>query len=124
MREVDLAPRRDWVVIRGGYAEVTAKSFVSKQNRDNFFKIVLTDEEDIPDGAAKLRIFYPGLMVLEYDNARTRAEEDLGEAGDVQNKTPGQLFAELYEKQNGKPMTEEMRAYVGALIQKIWEGEA
>ena len=124
MREVDLAPRRDWIVIRGSYAEVTAKSFVSKQNRDNFFKVVLTDEEDIPDGAAKLRIFYPGLMVLEYDNARTRAEADLGEAGDVQSKTPEQLFAELYEKQNGKPMTEEMRAYVGALIQKIWEGEA
>lgn len=122
VKTVDLVPRRDWVQLHGTYAAVTAKSFVDGQNRDNYFKIVLTDEEDIPEGAAKLRYFYPNLMALEYDNSRTRAEANLSEGGDVSNKTPLELFAELYEKQNGRQMTEEMSSLVGKLISDIWEG--
>ena len=122
VRTADLVPRRDWVQLHGTYAAVTAKSFVDGQNRDNYFKVVLTDEEDIPEGVAKLRYFYPNLMALEYDNSRTRAEADLGEGGDVSNKTPLELFAELYEKQNGRQMTEEMNLLVGKLISDIWEG--
>ncbi len=121
VRTAPLVPRRDLAALRGTYAEVTAKSFTEKLNRDDYYKITLTDEEDIPECVAKLRYFYPNLMALEYDNARTRAELDLSDAGDVQNKTPLQLFSELFEKQNGKPMTEEMQNAISSLIQSIWE---
>ena len=123
MREVDLAPRRDWIVIRGSYAEVTAKSFVSKQNRDNFFKVVLTDEEDIPDGMAKLRIIYPHLMKLDYDNCRTRAEHSIEMEEDQKKKSPLELLDQFYALQNGQPMGEEQRTFAQKLMESIWEGE-
>lgn len=119
----ELTPRRDWVQLRGTYENLTQKSFVDSQNRENYYKIVLTDEDDIPEGMAKLRYFYPNLMALEYDNARTRAESDLSEGGDVSNKTPFELFGELYEKQNGRPMTDEMNGVIKDLIERIWEGD-
>ena len=117
-----LTPRREWVALRGSYADLTAKQFTSALRRDDYYKITLTDEDDIPEGMAKLRYFYPNLMSLEYDNARTRAESDLSEGG-AADKSPCELFAELYEKQNGRPMTEEMSDIVRGLIERIWEGE-
>lgn len=121
VRVAPLTPRRDFVALRGTYAQVTELSFTQKHSREDYYKITLTDEEDIPEGAAKLRYFYPNLMVLEYDNARTRAEISAGGADDVSSKTPLQLFCELYKKQNGRPMTDEMHDRVSRLIERIWE---
>ena len=37
----------------------------------------VTDEEDIVDGMQKLRTVYPNLMRLEYDNRRTRENQEI-----------------------------------------------
>ena len=124
VRTVPLVPVRDFVELRGTYAEVTQKSCLEKLNTEDYYKITLTDEEDVPEGVAKLRLFYPNLMALEYDNSRTRAGESASDGGDVRGKTPSELFGELYEKQNGRPMTEEMARYMGDLIERVWgEGD-
>ena len=124
VRTVPLVPVRDFVELRGTYAEVTQKSCLEKLNTEDYYKITLTDEEDVPEGVAKLRLFYPNLMALEYDNSRTRAGESASDGGDVRGKTPSELFGELYEKQNGRPMTEEMARYMEDLIEKVWgEGD-
>ena len=124
VRTVPLVPVRDFVELRGTYAEVTQKSYLEKLNTEDYYKITLTDEEDVPEGVAKLRLFYPNLMALEYDNSRTRAGESASDGGDVRGKTPSELFGELYEKQNGRPMTEEMARYMEDLIERVWgEGD-
>ena len=48
--------------------------------RTDYLMVTLTDEEDVPDGMAKLRTIYPNLMRLEYDNKRTRSNAD-GDGG-------------------------------------------
>lgn len=123
VRTVPLTPRRDWVQLRGDFMRITSKQTLEKLNPDDYYKITLTDEEDVPEGVSKLRRCFPNLMAMEYDNSRTRAAAEVGEAGDVTNKTPIQLFSELFEKQNGKPMTDEMCKVVGDMIEKIWQGE-
>ena len=123
IRTVPLIPRRDWTALKGSYESVTSAAFRSSINCDNYIKITLTDEEDIPDGAARLRYFYPNLMQLTYDNARTRAGGEAGSAEEVESKSPAELFSELYEKQNGRAMSDEMAGIVCSLIQRIWEGE-
>lgn len=72
----------------------------------------------------KLRILYPNLMKLDYDNQRTRTAISLDGAEDVQKKSPLALLEEFYEKQNGQPMGEEQRAFARSLMEQIWEGEA
>ena len=86
--------------------------------------ITLTDEEDIPDAVSRLRVVYPNLMKLDYDNTRTRSRGVLGEAGEPERKTPLQLFSELYEKQNGAALSDEQAAFCNDLMERIWEAEA
>ena len=117
-----LTPRHDMRVIRGSFAEVTDKAFYEGTATDDFLQVILTDEEDIPEAIGKLRVVYPNIMKLTYDNTRTRANQVIDGAEDVEQKSPLQLFAELYEQQNNQPMSDEQRAFTQELIETIWEG--
>ena len=123
IRTVPLTPERDMHEIKGTYEEIASKNFYENTTyRSDYMHVTLTDETDVPDAMAKLRVIYRNLMTLSYDNTRTRARTDLGAAAETERKTPLDLFAEFYEKQNGAPMDEEQRAFVRELIEK--EGDA
>ena len=64
----------------------------------------------------------PNLMKLDYDNRRTRSSTVIGGADNVEEKTPLELFGELYEKQNGMPLSDEQARFSAGLIESIWEG--
>lgn len=121
VRTVPLTPMRDLAELRGTYEELTFRGFYQGTSypRD-YVHITLTDEEDIPDAVSKLRIIYPNLMKLDYDNKRTRAGIVLERAED-QQRSPLELLEEFYEKQNGQPMGEEQRAFAKNLMERIWE---
>lgn len=123
IRTVPLTPERDMHEIRGTYEEIASKNFYENTTyRSDYMHVTLTDETDVPDAMAKLRVIYRNLMTLSYDNTRTRARTELGAAAETEKKTTLDLFAEFYEKQNGAPMDEEQRAFVRELIEK--EGDA
>ena len=123
VRAVPLLPRRDLREIRGSYMELTARDNYAGTNTDDYMHITLTDEDDIPDVIGKLRVIYPNLMRIDYDNRRTRAGGAVGAAEEVERKTPLELFRELFEKQNNAEMTDVQAAYCADLIEKIWEGK-
>ncbi len=122
IRTVPLIPKRDLRNLRGSYMELTSKANYEGTNTEDYIHITLTDEEDIPDVMNKLRVIYPNLMSLDYDNLRTRAGGDLT-VQDTERKTPLQLFGELYEWQNGQPLSEQQSAFCEDLIEKIWGAE-
>ena len=119
-----LTPKHDLRSIRGTFAELTDKSYYSGTAVDDYLQIILTDEEDVPEAVGKLRIIYPNMMKLTYDNTRTRTNQVIDGAMDVQRKSPLQLFDELYELQNNQPMSDEQRRFTLELIESIWEGQA
>lgn len=123
LRTAPLIPRRDMREIRGGYMEVTAKSFYREMEREDYLHVTLTDEEDVPDALGKLRAIYPNLMKLDYDNRRTRFQAQTEAAEEAEKKPPLELFADFYEMQNNQPMTEEQKQFAGALMEQIWEDE-
>lgn len=123
LRTTPLTPLHDMREIRGSYDEVTAKSFYENTAVEDYLHITLTDEEDVPEAMARLRVIYPNLMKLTYDNARTRSNAVIDGAVDVQKKSPLQLFGELYEQQNNQPMSEIQNDFLRELIESIWEGE-
>lgn len=122
LRKIPLVPLHDMREIRGSYAEVTAKSFYEGTATDDYLHVTLTDEEDIPNVLGKLRVIYPNLMKLDYDNTRTRETYHFEDTADIEHLSPMELFAEFYEKQNNQPMSEEQEKYVRDLIEPIWEG--
>ncbi|MBE7086679.1 MAG: exonuclease SbcCD subunit D [Clostridiales bacterium] len=117
---IDLVPIRDLVELKGDFATLTSKEFFGGKTYDtDYVKIVLTDEEDIPDAVNKLRTVYKNLMRLEYDNTRTRAILSMEEVPDVEHKSATELFSELYVMQNGREMTAEQLEFVKGIIEKI-----
>ncbi len=123
LRTVPLKPVRDMSILRGTYNELMSRSFYQGLNLGNYYHITLTDESDIPDAANRLRTVYVNLMHMGYDNVRTRSGGTLPDIDAVEKGNPLELFADFYEKQNGKPMSEEQRSYMAIQIEKIWEGE-
>ena len=121
MHTVPLIPAHDLREIRGTYEEVTAKSFYENTAVEDYLHITLTDEEDVPEAVARLRVIYPNLMKLSYDNTRTRSNASIDGAVDVQSKSPLELFGELYALQNNQPMSEIQQEFMGKLIETIWE---
>lgn len=119
--EIPLAPKRDMLEIRGKYLEVTARDFYKDLNRDNYYRITLTDEEDQPDAIRKLRFIYPNLMRLDYDNKRTRSESLVTGTSDASRHTPLELFNMLYEEQNGQGISDLQKDFLKELIEKVWE---
>jgi len=120
---IPLTPKHDLRSIRGSFARLTEKSFSESTAADDYLHVILTDEEDVPEAMGRLRVVYPNILKLSYDNTRTRANQSIDGARDVQTKSPLQLFEELYELQNNQPMSDEQRRFVQALMEPIWEGK-
>lgn len=99
--------------------EVTAREFYEQFDREDYVQITLTDEEDVPDGLQKLRIIYPNLMRLVYDNSRTRQDREVEAAEAVEKKSELALFGEFYELQNNQPMSAEQEAFVRDVIEGL-----
>ena len=123
VRTIPLIPLRDLREIRGTYLELTARQFYEGTNRSDYLHVTLTDEEDVPDAMGKLRVIYPNLMKLDYDNRRTRAGGQPLDAEHTEQKSPLELFSEFYEKQNNQPMSGEQLAFCREMIEKIWRNE-
>ncbi len=118
---IPLTPRHDLRELRGFYSDLVTRANYEGTATDDYLHITLTDEEDIPDVINRLRVIYPNLMKLDYDNRRTRAGGQIGAAADVASKTPLDLVGELYEQQNGQPLNDEQTRFTLELIEKIWE---
>ena len=127
VREIPLLPLHEMVTLRGTFSELTEKKFYENTSYyEDYTRIILTDEDDIYNALNRLREIYRNIMKLEYDNTRTRHHsqiEDLSRS-DVENKSPLDLFAKLYEEQNGMCMTDEQTEFMQELIKEIWEGNS
>lgn len=118
---VPLVPKHDMREIRGVYADIMFRSSYEGTATDDYLRVVLTDENDIPDVMSRLRVIYPNVMKLDYDNKRTRTVNAIHGAEQMEVKTPLDLVAELYELQNGQPLSPEQKQFSRELIEKIWE---
>ena len=121
VREISLKPKRDMRKLKGSYMEITSLSNYQDTNTEDYVQITLTDEEDIVDGMQKLRTIYPNLMRLEYDNRRTRENQNVAGAETVQKKSELEYFEEFFELQNNQPMNKEQRKFSEELMQKLKE---
>ncbi len=124
-RTIPLNPKRDLIKLRGTFDELTTKTFYEGTTYPkSYISITLTDEEELPDVIGTLRQVYPYLMQLSYDNARTRSTQQITVDAEIKVKSPLQAFSDLFESQNGQPMSIEQADFIQELIESIWEAEA
>lgn len=121
VRTVPLRFLHDLREIRGTYEQLTLLKNYEGTAVDDYLRVILTDEEDVPDALARLRTIYPNIMKLDYDNRRTRTSPEMAAAEAVRNKSGIELFDEFYTLQNGQPLSGEQRAFAEKLLEELKE---
>jgi exonuclease SbcD len=95
IRTVPLLPLHDMREIRGTYMELMQKKTYENTRTDDYLRVILTDEEDVPDAVMKLRTVYPNIMRLDYDNTRTRTVDVSEGTAYTEKRTPLELFRRI-----------------------------
>ncbi len=111
VRTIPLTPKREMREIRGPIDRLLESEIYEAADRKDYLHITLTDEEEVLDAIGRLREVYPNIMRLDFEKNQATAE-DTQQTVFLDEKTPAELFAEFYELQNGRKMSEEQRGLV------------
>lgn len=112
IKEIPVKPLHDLKTIKGKFSKITSEEFYKELKKEDYYRAVLTDEDDILNAIGKLKSIYPNLMSMEYDNTRTRSYSVVDNVETVEAKSPLDYFEEFFEKQNGRKMSEKQRDYL------------
>lgn len=107
---IPLTPRRAMRHLTGPLAKLTA----APTDTDDYIWATLTDPTPLPDAMAILRAAYPNAMRLDY--ARSESAASAGQDAEALRTKPfEELFADFFEQQNDRALTDEERRAVQAL---------
>ncbi len=120
VRTLPLPEPRRLQELRGTFAEITAPEVIDRVYTEFYTHIILTDEHPIPEVIPRLRQYFPNFTHLDWDNRRTRQEEDFSAISEDRPSSPDALFHEFFERTNGAAMTPEQAQYMDELIRSIW----
>ena len=112
IKEIPVKPLHDLKTIKGKFSKITSEEFYKELKKEDYYRAVLTDEDDILNAIGKLKSIYPNLMSMEYDNTRTRSYSVVDNVETGETKSPLDYFEEFFEKQNGRKMSEKQRNYL------------
>lgn len=137
-KEIPLHPMRDLIKIRGTFQQLLDRDFPQVRNKEiehqetnmmtpidtnSYVHITLLDEQDVPNAFRRLSLVYPNLMQMEYDNTRTRQNQEVLVRKEIAKAQPEELFASFYENRNNQPLSRMQREYIMKKIEGIWKGE-
>lgn len=112
IKEIPVKPLHDLKTIKGKFSKITSEEFYKELKKEDYYRAVLTDEDDILNAIGKLKSIYPNLMSMEYDNTRTRSYSVVDNVETEEAKSPLDYFEKFFEKQNGRKMSEKQRDYL------------
>lgn len=126
LRTLPLIPKHDLREIKGPMEELLKNEIYCQGNREDYLSVTLTDEDSIMDPMGKLRLVYPNIMRLDFDNTKSRAREgDLElSANEIAAKSPMELFDTFFTAQNGLEMDNQQNQCMEAVLKKVMGGEA
>lgn len=118
-----LKPLHDMREIRGSYEELVLRENYQGTDLEDYLYVILTDENDIPDVIGRLRSIYPNIMKLDYDNQRTRRNQELMKEEAAVEQSPMELLGQFFLQQNNQEMSPEQTEYARTLMETIRKEE-
>ena len=113
IREQPLTSGHPLRTLRGKFEKLMAEDAT-----EDYLRVILTDELELPDAAARLRSLYPNLLRMEYDNTRTRSQQTLELHTAAEELSPAEIVDGFYRLQNGRAMDGEQAAYLNRLLEE------
>jgi exonuclease SbcD len=114
-----LTPLRDMREIKGPLDQLMSDKISSQNNKEDYLRVTLTDEEEIIDPMGKIRSVYPNVMALDFENSRTsidRASINL-DSEKMEHLSPYDLFSEFFLDISGALMSSEQEQIVRELLE-------
>ena len=107
---------------RGVHTKVGLFADLMGDTSDSYLRIILKDEDDIPNAWTRLRYRYPELLRLEYDNLRmkTSLQADPLGAGEI---SPLKMLGDFYRMRNGRDLDDKQLLMAEAWMEEIWEDD-
>lgn len=115
-----LTPRRDMRTLEGTLEELISN--VDSSGKEDYLRIVLTDEGELLEPMAKLRQVYPNVMVLELKRRYETFKGSQLTQEARSTKSPQELFADFYEHHRGEALHEAGRQVIDETM-KTLKGE-
>lgn len=114
-----LKPRYEMRCIRGKLAELLDPAVLVENAdcREDYYQVILTDQEELIDPMGTLRSVYPNVLQLVLEKNAAGQEAAMGVASPVglsarERRSTEELFGEFYEMLKGEPMDERRQAVV------------
>ena len=111
---IPFEPIRDMKEFIGTYEEL-----LKNPKTDDYVRIVLKDEDYIPDIKHLLENNYTNIMEIVYDNAYTSENKLVDKADMVENQSPVELFKTFYELQNNRALDSEQLKLVEQIFEQL-----
>ncbi|MCL2744005.1 MAG: exonuclease SbcCD subunit D [Planctomycetaceae bacterium] len=114
-----IVPIHDMREIRGEIETLMSTEKSSSADKEDYLRVVLTDETEIIDPMGKLRSVYPNIMSIGFENSRSHI--DLGAISasteTVETLSPYELFGEFFLNTQGSVMSAEQAEIVRTLLE-------
>ena len=100
-----LKPLRDVRHLKGTKEQLLALEHI--KDPEDYMYVTLTDEHILPDIMNVFQQFYPNTVRIDYDNAHTRAMEQIDLSAIAENRSFQDLIRDFYEQIYGGEISEE-----------------
>ena len=119
IKHLPLTPLHDMREIKGEIETLMSDEVSCLADKEDYLRVVLTNEGEIIDPMGKLRSVYPNIMSLELENSRTRIDisEIAMDAGAMEKLSVYELFCEFFVEMKDKTMSEEQAEIVRELLE-------
>ena len=121
VKTLPLVSLHDMREIRGEIDKLMSDEISSLADKEDYIRVILTDEEEIIDPMGKLRSVYPNIMSLDFENTRTSIDiSDIStDIKSIETLSSYELFSEFFLEVQGSNMSKEQ----AEIIRNLLDGE-
>ena len=120
VKTLPLTPLHDMREIKGEIDKLMSDEVSSLANRDDYLRVILTDEDEVIDPISKLRSVYPNIMSLDFENTRTSIDISAisTDTETIEKLSQYELFSEFFLEVQGSTMSDEQAEIVRNLFER------
>jgi exonuclease SbcD len=118
--KIILKPIHDMLKFESSINDILEGKTLLDYPSDNYYQIILNDDEEIIDAISKVRSVYPNIMQLNFKKRMNITNEkfDINE-NDISNHTPLQLFTDFFQFQNHSDLNDTQLELITNIIKEV-----
>ena len=123
VKQLPITPIHDMREIKGELKKLVSDEVSGLADKEDYLRVILTDEEEIIDPLGRLRSVYPNVMEIGFKNSRTGIDISTIAANDEMAEKLSQydLFCEFFLATQGSAMSAEQAEIVRELLETAGE---